>query len=243
MSTHTIDINEDNIYSIDSFFILKNQEEETKRIIKEMRNKIKMANPELKSVIQRYKPQIITEKKKEQHLKRHRSITCPKCNRLFRTKNELENHKKTRYPCHKNNYNKLKCLENRFEAEKKNIQIKIEQYKSTIKRYEPILRRIKIRLDEITLKCQKCRNPCIKSTNMLCSYNHSICIDCSKDPKCEERCPVCKEIKEKEECPICMTNEYPIVETECGNGHNICTYCIQQIYNTSKKCPFCRSSI
>ena len=89
MSTHTIDINEDNIYSIDSFFILKNQEEEAKRIIKEMRNKIKMANPELKSVIQRYTPQIIAEKKKEQHLKRHRSITCPKCNKSFRTKMNL----------------------------------------------------------------------------------------------------------------------------------------------------------
>ena len=243
MSMNTLDINEDNIYSIDSFFILKNQEEETKRIIKEMRNKIKMANPELKSVIQRYKPQIIAEKKKEQNLKRHRSIICPKCDRLFKTKSDLDKHKKSRYPCHKNSFNRLKCIENNFEVEKKNIQIRIEQYKSTIKRYEPILRRIKIRLDEITLKCQKCRNPCIKSINILCSYNHLICIDCSKDSKYNERCPVCKEIKEKEECPICMTNEYPMVETECGNGHNICTYCIQQIYNTSNKCPFCRSSI
>ena len=173
-----------------------------------MRNKIKMANPELKSVIQRYKPQIIAEKKKEQHLKRHRNITCPICDRLFRTKRELEYHKKLRYPpCHKNNYNRLKCLENRFEVRKKNIQIRIEQYKSTIKRYEPILRKIKVRLNEVTLKCQKCRNPCIKSTNMLCSYNHLICVDCSKGSECQDKCPVCKEINEKEECPICMTNE------------------------------------
>ena len=233
--------------NINNLKIMKKFDNYIKERLKSESKKPKVIYAQMEVIQKQIVKQEKEQDKKDKHIIMKYPLLCNDCNRRYKNKKSLKDHKRSGMCDYTGIYmsNWRQWNHSSLDDYIDSMNRSINKITNIIKDLESTRKMIKEQIRNLSTKCQKCNK---KNKSFLeelnCSHNHVLCHDCLDNhiDDGSNNCPVCDDIINMKKCPICMGYKGTMVDLSCGNTHpyQICITCFDSILNSNAQCPFCR---